>query len=101
VLGVCSDGGNPLYWSYGDNLFQSQILGHPVTLSRLAMNVNIITNPAGSLWANAASIGRVEVYYIAPGPGPCYANCDGSTTAPILNVEDFSCFINRFAQGCR
>jgi probable HAF family extracellular repeat protein len=29
----------------------------------------------------------------------CYANCDGSTTAPILNVEDFSCFINRFAEA--
>jgi hypothetical protein len=28
---------------------------------------------------------------------PCYANCDGSTTTPILNVEDFSCFINEFA----
>jgi hypothetical protein len=29
----------------------------------------------------------------------CYANCDQSTVAPILNVEDFTCFINRFAQG--
>jgi hypothetical protein len=29
--------------------------------------------------------------------GACYANCDGSTTAPILNVEDFTCFINEFA----
>jgi hypothetical protein len=27
----------------------------------------------------------------------CYANCDGSTVPPILNVEDFSCFINEFA----
>jgi hypothetical protein len=29
----------------------------------------------------------------------CYANCDGSTTPPILNVEDFTCFINRFAEA--
>jgi hypothetical protein len=29
----------------------------------------------------------------------CYANCDGSTTPPILNVEDFTCFINQFAAG--
>jgi probable HAF family extracellular repeat protein len=28
---------------------------------------------------------------------PCYANCDSSTTAPILNVDDFTCFINEFA----
>jgi hypothetical protein len=28
----------------------------------------------------------------------CYPNCDGSTTPPRLNVEDFACFINRFAR---
>jgi hypothetical protein len=32
--------------------------------------------------------------------GPaCYANCDNSTVEPILNVEDFVCFIDRFAEG--
>jgi hypothetical protein len=30
---------------------------------------------------------------------PCYANCDGSTTLPLLNVNDFVCFQNRFAAG--
>jgi hypothetical protein len=30
---------------------------------------------------------------------PCYANCDASTTAPVLNVLDFTCFLNRFAAG--
>jgi hypothetical protein len=29
-----------------------------------------------------------------------YANCDGSTTAPVLNVLDFTCFLQKFAQGC-
>jgi hypothetical protein len=29
-----------------------------------------------------------------------YANCDGSTVAPVLNVDDFTCFINAFAMGC-
>ncbi len=32
-----------------------------------------------------------------PVPSPCYANCDGSSTPPALNVLDFSCFLNRFA----
>jgi hypothetical protein len=32
--------------------------------------------------------------------GDSYANCDRSTTPPILNVIDFSCFLNRFAAGC-
>jgi Immunoglobulin domain len=31
--------------------------------------------------------------------GTCYANCDGSTTPPILNVLDLACFLNRYAQG--
>ncbi len=29
----------------------------------------------------------------------CYPNCDGSTTPPVLNVLDFTCFLNRFAAG--
>lgn len=32
--------------------------------------------------------------------GDPYANCDNSTTAPTLNVNDFTCFMNRFAAGC-
>lgn len=30
-----------------------------------------------------------------------YANCDGSTAAPLLNVADFTCFLQRFAAGCQ
>jgi hypothetical protein len=29
-----------------------------------------------------------------------YANCDGSTAAPVLNVADFTCFLQKFAAGC-
>jgi hypothetical protein len=31
------------------------------------------------------------------GGGVCYANCDQSTQNPILNVDDFTCFINAYA----
>jgi hypothetical protein len=31
---------------------------------------------------------------------PCYANCDASSTPPVLNVLDFGCFLNHFATGC-
>jgi serralysin len=31
----------------------------------------------------------------------CYANCDNSTTSPVLNVADFTCFLQKFAQGHR
>lgn len=30
-------------------------------------------------------------------PAFCYANCDGSTLAPVLNISDFTCFQTRFA----
>jgi len=33
------------------------------------------------------------------GGGSCYANCDLSTTAPILNVADFICFQIKYAGG--
>jgi len=32
--------------------------------------------------------------------GDTYANCDGSTIAPILNVSDFICFQSQYAAGC-
>jgi hypothetical protein len=31
--------------------------------------------------------------------GGCYANCDGSRSAPVLNINDFVCFLSRFAVG--
>jgi hypothetical protein len=31
--------------------------------------------------------------------GGCYANCDNSTATPVLNVADFTCFLQRFAAG--
>jgi hypothetical protein len=36
---------------------------------------------------------------LGSGTPPCYANCDGSTAAPILNVADFGCFLTKFAAG--
>jgi cytochrome c peroxidase len=32
--------------------------------------------------------------------GDAYANCDGSTASPVLNIADFLCFQQRFAAGC-
>jgi hypothetical protein len=32
--------------------------------------------------------------------GESYANCDGSTQSPVLNIADFTCFLQRFAAGC-
>jgi hypothetical protein len=32
--------------------------------------------------------------------GDLYANCDNSTQQPVLNVSDFSCFLTKYATGC-
>jgi hypothetical protein len=32
--------------------------------------------------------------------GDPYANCDGSTQPPVLNVNDFTCFLQAYAAGC-
>lgn len=53
----------------------------------------LVQNGSGGL---ASSL---SVLYM-PATVPCYANCDGSIVAPILNVSDFTCFLNRFASGC-
>jgi trimeric autotransporter adhesin len=43
---------------------------------------------------------RIAQYIGCPTAPPiCYANCDGSTAPPLLNIEDFICFLNRFAEG--
>jgi len=49
---------------------------------------------------NTASGGGTGIAIHAPSPcGGCYANCDGSTVAPVLNVSDFICFQSKYAAG--
>jgi hypothetical protein len=50
----------------------------------------------GSFFTSRALVGVVS--YSAGGT-VCYPNCDGSTSPPILNVNDFICFNNQFAVG--
>jgi hypothetical protein len=56
----------------------------------------------GRVVMHGGSAGTVGQYYQAWGDTevlgcPCYPNCDRSTTPPTLNVNDFICFLNRFA----
>lgn len=41
-------------------------------------------------------IGQGGAFYVTL-PPKCYPNCDGSTAHPAVNVNDFLCFVNRFA----
>jgi len=42
--------------------------------------------------------GPVSLAEWTPHP-QCYANCDWSSTAPLLNVNDYLCFLQKFAAG--
>lgn len=56
---------------------------------------NVVLSPSALIGylrfsSGTATLTRVDV---------CPANCDGSTTAPVLNVNDFVCFLNKFSAG--
>ncbi|MBL9031573.1 MAG: hypothetical protein JNM80_07675 [Phycisphaerae bacterium] len=51
----------------------------------------------GSFFSSRALVGALT--YTVGAPATCYANCDGSSSAPCLNVNDFTCFLNQFAAG--
>ena len=55
--------------------------------------------PASRIVTITSNTERIEDVALVPLAPPCYANCDGSTIAPILNVNDFSCFLNKYAAG--
>jgi hypothetical protein len=42
---------------------------------------------------------HVAFTVVTPGEPECYTNCDNSTSPPVVNVNDFICFANRFAAG--
>jgi len=48
------------------------------------------TNICGTLQVG----GQVQI-----GLPSCYVNCDASTIVPWLNINDFACFLNRYANG--
>jgi hypothetical protein len=56
----------------------------------------LVSTPGGAQWT-ARNWTLPMLITGEVGSAACYANCDGSTTAPILNVDDFTCFINVFA----
>ncbi len=63
--------------------------------------VNVLASLNGNLVAggNFTRAGNSYSPYLTQLACACYVNCDNSTTAPVLNVNDFNCFLNNFAAG--
>jgi probable HAF family extracellular repeat protein len=65
--------------------------------------------PPGGCYANCDQSASQPVLNVADftcflqryAAGENYANCDQSTSAPVLNVADFTCFLQQYAAGCR
>jgi murein tripeptide amidase MpaA len=58
--------------------------------------------PASEILPNAQEnyLSQLQlILALSPLPPACYANCDASTAPPVLNVGDFTCFLQRFAAG--
>lgn len=54
---------------------------------------------AGAFGHDGPAADSGAAYIFAAAACECYANCDGSTVAPTLNVGDFICFLNLFSAG--
>jgi endonuclease/exonuclease/phosphatase family metal-dependent hydrolase len=78
----------------------------------------VVSNAGGSTPSNAAAytvcyancdcsavapvlnVGDFTCFLQKYAAGDAYANCDASTTPPVLNVGDFTCFLQKYAAGC-
>ncbi|MBL9031770.1 MAG: hypothetical protein JNM80_08690 [Phycisphaerae bacterium] len=97
----------PCFWINFDRFGVINVAGQQFLGNNLRILVNNATDPILNIQAfdiaaaqsgQGDGAGSYTITGVAEG-GICYANCDGSTTPPILNVVDFQCFLNRFAAG--
>ncbi len=80
----------------------------PVTQRVLLGNFDVMAACPGECYPNCdgstaqpvLNVGDFTCFLQRFAAGETYANCDGSTAAPTLNVGDFTCFLQRFAAGC-
>ncbi|MBL9030664.1 MAG: DNRLRE domain-containing protein [Phycisphaerae bacterium] len=80
---------------------------NPIEANRPMLRLTF-TPPAGGCYANCDASTTAPILNVNDfvcflnkfGAGDAYANCDASTVAPVLNVNDFTCFLNKFAAGC-
>jgi hypothetical protein len=64
------------------------------------LSVHCYANCDGSTAAPTLNVADFGCFLQRFAAGAAYANCDGSTTEPVLNVADFTCYLQRFAAGC-
>jgi probable HAF family extracellular repeat protein len=98
-----AEGPVPFIWTEHRGMRSlSELLGavvpsgwRPTNLRGISVDGSVVVgyaqNPAGGTEAFRAVLPASAI--------PCYPNCDGSSVAPHLNVNDFACFFNRFVSA--
>ncbi len=72
----------------------------------MGWQVNLVDPPGcygncdGSTASPVLNVGDFTCFLQRYAAGESYANCDASTAPPVLNVGDFTCFLQRYAAGC-
>jgi glucose/arabinose dehydrogenase len=115
VIGGYVYRGRSMPWLRGTYFFGDYCSGRVSTFEYAGGVVQHLTNRTAELARPGFAIDQIvsfgedgngELYICDQGGGEIYriiarcpANCDGSSTAPILNANDFQCFLNSFASG--
>jgi hypothetical protein len=107
--GTLTDTGFAIDFGIQGDLGEARVLGNWLLVTKKYSSPDtglssFTIQPDGTFTINGqrvSSQGSIPTAIATWDPPPaCYANCDSSTTAPVLNVLDFTCFLNSFAAGC-
>lgn len=71
-----------------------------ITSSAAGLTVGCYANCDNSVVAPILNANDFQCFLNRFAAAEAYANCDGSTVAPVLNANDFQCYLNAFAVGC-
>jgi probable HAF family extracellular repeat protein len=103
VVGMSTGGagGVPFIWTQERGIedleARLQSLGLNLAGWTDGMTVSAVSTDGLAITGYARYNGGNDIGWVATLGSPCYANCDGSTVAPILNINDFVCFSQQFA----
>ncbi len=84
----------------GEGAWSGAGTGGTAWLARLPAGYGCYANCDASYTAPILNVADFVCFFQRFARGEAYANCDGSTVPPVLNVADFTCFLQKFAAGC-
>jgi hypothetical protein len=101
ILGTHSNRMQMDFLTVADNGQYDCVISTCVPVTSAAATLTVCyANCDCSIAAPALNVQDFSCFLTRFASGEGYANCDGSTQSPVLNVQDFSCFLVRFAAGC-